>query len=276
LSEAKPIAACPSKAGGPIIRHRYGCARVATAGGFRSAQPTLRGRAAPPRRGENENEWRPHRGVEPCGPMTSARSSAVPGRTSTSWSATIAWCRLRESNTRHPRYEGGALPSELSRRKRDKWPAAAPPRSKATLQQRRALRARCAAPLANSGRSRCQTAKLPRSPKRRVSTPTVVCTQPSRGPRHARRVTIARRHPRACASGRRKRARHDGENLCVRELCRAIRSLLPARRRVSGPPPVNPVVLNPVRVAVMIGNRRTPHACSRNRSTDNPVGRWRR
>jgi hypothetical protein len=27
------------------------------------------------------------------------------------------WCRLRESNTRPPRYEGGALPSELSRRK---------------------------------------------------------------------------------------------------------------------------------------------------------------
>lgn len=41
----------------------------------------------------------------------------MPGKTSASRSGNIAWCRLRESNTRHPRYEGGALPSELSRRK---------------------------------------------------------------------------------------------------------------------------------------------------------------
>src|SRR4029077_18918691 len=59
---------------------------------------------------------------------------------STRYWATSYWCRLRESNTRLPRYEGGALPSELSRRngfvlKIDKWSAAALPQSKATLQQ---------------------------------------------------------------------------------------------------------------------------------------------
>ena len=145
-------------------------------------------------------------------------------------SGNIAWGRLRESNTRHPRYEGGALPSELSRRKIDKWPAAALPQSKATLQQGLPLRAE-RAPLANSGRSRCQTAKLPRSPKRCVSTQRVVCTQLSRGSRHARRVTIDRRHADTRASERGRCARREGENLCVRELCRAIRSLLPVRRR---------------------------------------------
>jgi hypothetical protein len=56
------------------------------------------------------------------------------------------WSRLRESNTRLPRYEGGALPSELSRQKKcvlkiDKWSAAALPRSKATLLQGLPLRA---------------------------------------------------------------------------------------------------------------------------------------
>src|SRR5215510_158378 len=34
-------------------------------------------------------------------------------------------CRLRDSNTLSPRYEGGALPIELSRQKRNKWSAAA-------------------------------------------------------------------------------------------------------------------------------------------------------
>src|SRR5262245_22650636 len=51
-------------------------------------------------------------------------------------------CRLRESNTRPPHYEGGALPSELSRLKIDKWSAAALPQSKATLQQGLPLRAK--------------------------------------------------------------------------------------------------------------------------------------
>src|SRR5262247_1623438 len=34
-------------------------------------------------------------------------------------------CRLRDSNTRPPRYEGGALPIELNRHKTNKWSAAA-------------------------------------------------------------------------------------------------------------------------------------------------------
>jgi len=49
----------------------------------------------------------------------------------------------------------------------------------------------------------------------------------SRAPRHHRSP------PRRYARVRRGRcARREGENLCVRELCRAIRSLLPVRRRV--------------------------------------------
>ena len=33
----------------------------------------------------------------------------------------LYWSRLRESNTRLPRYKGGALPSELNRRKPFPW-----------------------------------------------------------------------------------------------------------------------------------------------------------
>jgi hypothetical protein len=69
-----------------------------------------------------------------------ARGVLRAGKTSTSRSENIGWGRLRESNTRLPRYEGGALPSELSRRKIDKWSAAALPQSKATLQQGLPLR----------------------------------------------------------------------------------------------------------------------------------------
>ena len=72
------------------------------------------------------------------------------------------WCRLRESNTRLPRYEGGALPIELNRRKEkgEKEKNGQRRRSgiEATLLQGLPLRAE-RAPLANSGRSRCQTAK---------------------------------------------------------------------------------------------------------------------
>src|SRR5215510_5501913 len=50
-------------------------------------------------------------------------------------------CRLRDSNTRPPRYEGGALPSELSRRKKDKMVSGGAPGSDATLQQGLPLRA---------------------------------------------------------------------------------------------------------------------------------------
>jgi hypothetical protein len=60
------------------------------------------------------------------------------------------------------------------------------------------------------------------------------------------------------------------------ELFRAIWSLLPVGGGF-GPPPVSPVVSNPVRVAsAAIGNRHRSHAWRTIRSTGNPVGRWRR
>jgi hypothetical protein len=107
--------------------------------------------------GENENEWGPHHGIEPGtsrlqGGCSDRRSYAgkrrargvlpLRARHRRAGPKNIAMCRLRESNTRPPRYEGGALPSELSRRKIDKWPAAALPQSKATLQQGLPLRAK--------------------------------------------------------------------------------------------------------------------------------------
>ena len=103
-------------------------------------------------------------------------------------------------------------------------------RNQATLQQGLPLRAE-RAPLANSGRSRCQTAKLPRSPKRCVSTQRKSYARNF----HADRVTRAASPSIAATPIRARPNADDARGVkakpCVRELCRAIRSLLPVRRR---------------------------------------------
>jgi hypothetical protein len=193
-------------------------------------------------------------------------------------------CRLRESNTRPPRYEGGALPSELSRRKIDKWPAAALPQSKATLQQGLPLRAKRGAAgqfwtftMSNSKASTfAETMSFGVELRMHV---TFTRTSASRRALHATCgiADIDRQHACARASGCGRCATREGENLCLRELCRTIWSLLPELAEGCGPPPVSPVFSNPIRVAsLLIGNRHSSHTRSRNRSTDNPVGRWRR
>lgn len=68
------------------------------------------------------------------------------------------WCRLRESNTHVPLYEGGALPGSAKPAKGMNGQRRAPRKRKRPC-NRDYRSKQSAAPLANSGRSRCQTAK---------------------------------------------------------------------------------------------------------------------
>jgi len=107
----------------------------------------------------------------------------------------------------------------------DKWPAAALPQSKATLQQGLPLRAERGAAgqfwtftMSNSKASTfAETMRFDAETRMHVT----FTRAASRAPRY-----LDRQHQ-ACASKRGRRACSGGENLCVRALCRAIWSLLP-------------------------------------------------
>ncbi len=189
---------------------------------------------------ENENEWGPHHGIEPgtsrlqggCSDRLSYAGErrargVLPSRARhrRAGPKNIVMCRLRESSTRPPRYEGGALPAELSRRKIDKWPAAALPQSKATLQQGLPLRAKRGAAgqfwtftMSNSKASTlAETMSFGVELRMHV---TFTRTSASRRALHATCgiADIDRQHARARTSGCGRCATREGENLCLREL----------------------------------------------------------
>src|SRR5712691_3695942 len=164
----------------------------------------------------------------------------------------------------------------------DKWPAAALPQSKATLQQGLPLRAKRGAAgqfwtftMSNSKASTfAETTRFGADTRMHI---TFTRTSASRRALHATYgiADFDRRHELARASERGRRACSGGENLCFRELCRTIWSLLPELAEGSGPPPVSPVFLNPIGFASLVMEIRSSRTRSHDRSTDNSVGRWR-
>ncbi len=187
------------------------------------------------------------------------------------------WCRLRESNTHVPRYEGGALPGSAKPAKNKKMvsgPHSAKGSDLATGTTAPS-RARCRWPILDVHNVKQQTQNfyVRRSVELRRRIPNARHC-------HARRFT---QRALLFVATDATHARPDADVASVR-VAKAFDLVIyfgpsgPSCLLAEGfgPPPVSPVFSTRIRVGSEMRNRRSSHTRSRNRSTDHSVARWRR